>query len=139
VLNLFFCGYILLNADKITNLKGAPYLFLACGLAAIFGLIWRFCYNITNHYAAHVDAQKPSDPSDQRCHTITKYWQSKLHNAFVVLSILSLFWALIAGCIYLATYPSLAGDQYKCAKPAQSSPASISAIPAVTPLPTKSK
>ena len=46
---LVFCGYMLLNAKMLTGLQGASYLFVVAGIAALFGILWRFFYNQTYH------------------------------------------------------------------------------------------
>jgi hypothetical protein len=52
-IELIFCGYILLNSEKLGVIKFSSILFLLSGAAAIFGLFWRFCYNQTFHENAH--------------------------------------------------------------------------------------
>ncbi len=52
-IELIFCGYMLLNADRFGSIKYSSYLFLLSGSAAIFGIFWRFCYNQTNHEESH--------------------------------------------------------------------------------------
>lgn len=52
-IELIFCGYILLNFEKLGVIKFSSLLFLLSGAAAIFGLVWRFCYNQNQHDAAH--------------------------------------------------------------------------------------
>jgi cation transport ATPase len=50
---LIFCGYVLLNADRFGQIKYLSVLFLMSGLAAFFGVFWRFFYNQTYHDNAH--------------------------------------------------------------------------------------
>lgn len=50
---LIFCGYVLLNADRFGQIKYLNSLFLISGLAAFFGVFWRFFYNQTYHDNAH--------------------------------------------------------------------------------------
>ncbi len=50
---LVFCGYVLLNAEKFSSIKYSSVLFLLSGLAAFFGVFWRFAYNQTYHDGAH--------------------------------------------------------------------------------------
>ncbi len=52
-IELIFCGYILLNSEKLGAVKFSSLLFLLAGCAAIFGIIWRFFYNQTYHDAVH--------------------------------------------------------------------------------------
>lgn len=52
-IELIFCGYILLNADKLGQIKGSSMLFLLAGVAAFCGITWRYCYNQTYHLHAH--------------------------------------------------------------------------------------
>lgn len=50
---LVFCGYVLLNAEQFGAVKYSDALFLISGLAAFFGVFWRFSYNQTYHDRAH--------------------------------------------------------------------------------------
>jgi len=50
---LIFCGYILLNADKLGKIDGSSILFLVAGSAALFGCLWRFLYNQAFHENTH--------------------------------------------------------------------------------------
>ena len=52
-IELVFCGYMLLNAEKLSGMKSANYLFLFCGIAALLGILWRFLYNQTYHDRIH--------------------------------------------------------------------------------------
>jgi len=90
---LVFCGYMLLNADKLTGIKGASYLFVACGAAAFFGIFWRFFYNQTYHDHAH-GVRGLLNQIAHRAQVVC-YW------IYVVLSIASFVWALMAGFAYL--------------------------------------
>lgn len=90
---LVFCGYMLLNAKTLIGLKGASYLFVASGVAALFGILWRFFYNQTYHNNAH--------GIYNRTHQISVYSQLIVYWVYVFLSIVSLIWALVAGFNYL--------------------------------------
>ena len=57
-IELIFCGYILLNSEKLGAVKFSSLLFLSAGCAAIFGIIWRFFYNQTYHDAIHGKNEK---------------------------------------------------------------------------------
>jgi len=57
-IELVFCGYILLNADKLGATRFSSLLFLSAGVAALSGLAWRFCYNQTFHDVAHGEGGK---------------------------------------------------------------------------------
>lgn len=57
-IELIFCGYILLNSEKLGSVKFSSLLFLLAGCAAIFGIIWRFFYNQTYHDAVHGKNEK---------------------------------------------------------------------------------
>lgn len=48
-----FCGYILLNAQRLKDVGHSSALFLLAGLAAIFGIFWRFTYNEIYHAQTH--------------------------------------------------------------------------------------
>jgi len=50
---LIFCGYILLNAEALGTVKNSSVLFLISGIAALCGLLWRYCYNDDYHANAH--------------------------------------------------------------------------------------
>lgn len=52
-IELIFCGYILLNFEKLGVIKFSSILFLLSGAAAGCGILWRFCYNQTYHDNAH--------------------------------------------------------------------------------------
>ncbi len=52
-IEVVFCGYVLLNARTLARVDGARWLFLASGLAALSGIIWRMCYNEQTYIAAH--------------------------------------------------------------------------------------
>ena len=52
-IELIFCGYILLNSEKLGSIEFSSLLFLSAGCAAIFGIIWRFFYNQTYHDSVH--------------------------------------------------------------------------------------
>lgn len=91
---LVFCGYLLLNVDKLTGVKGVSYLFAVCGAAAFFGIFWRFCYNQTYHDRAH-------GVREGHLHNFTRHMQTVCYNIYVVLSILTFLWGLVAGFNYL--------------------------------------
>lgn len=96
---LVFCGYLLLNADKLVNFKEASYLFFSSGVAVLLGLLWRFCYNITSHARSHGSL-------DGCSYQVANFFQSLLHNCFVALSIIAMGWALISGSAYIKEYKS---------------------------------
>jgi hypothetical protein len=52
-IEIVFCGYVLLISDKLIGVSNISLLFLTSGTAAIFGIIWRFCYNQTYHDRVH--------------------------------------------------------------------------------------
>lgn len=92
-IELVFCGYMLLNAEKLGRIQGASYLFATCGLAAFFGILWRFFYNQTYHNHAH-GIQGRIHQFSSRSQTVS-YW------IYVTLSIAAFVWALVAGFAYL--------------------------------------
>lgn len=103
---LALCGYMLLNADKLSKIYGSSYLFLCFGVAALSGIIWRFCYNITYHSHAHCDGD--FDPrskwfSSYR-YKLASYFQPKLHDVYAVLTFGSFVWFLVSGFSYLANF-----------------------------------
>jgi hypothetical protein len=101
---LALCGYMLLNAEKLSGICGAAYIFLVCGLAALIGVLWRFCYNITFHAHAHFEGEL--SPQNKYFKTKTyktaSYLQGKLHDVYVLLTAISFLWILGAGFIYLS-------------------------------------
>ena len=42
---LVFCGYILLNAEKLGPIEYSSILFPLAGMAAVMGLVWRAVFN----------------------------------------------------------------------------------------------
>lgn len=52
-IELVGCGYILLTADKLIEIKNLNYLFLLCGVSALMGLFWRFFYNQVHYNRSH--------------------------------------------------------------------------------------
>lgn len=84
---LVFCGYMLLNTDKLKGLQNVSSLYLVTGVAALTGILWRFCYNQTYHNNAHKTSNNPCLVKFQIC----VYW------IYVGLSLISLIWALVAG------------------------------------------
>lgn len=92
-IELIFCGYMLLNAEKLVGIQGASYLFATTGIAAFFGIFWRFFYNQTYHNNAH--------GVHGRLHKIACHFQIVCYWIYVALSISSFFWALSAGFVYL--------------------------------------
>lgn len=97
-IELAFCGYMLLNADEVSELKGSSYLFMTCGVAALLGILWRFAYNISFHSYAHGQKELLSTKA-------AKASQSWLHGFYALFSVISLIWAVISGFIYLQNYP----------------------------------
>ncbi|HRE17987.1 MAG TPA: hypothetical protein PLW86_13130 [Rhodocyclaceae bacterium] len=92
-IELVFCGYMLLNAEKLSGIQEASYLFLTCGIAAFFGITWRFFYNQTYHNNAH---------GIHGCaHQIARVSQLVCYWTYVVLSIVAFVWALSSGFSYI--------------------------------------
>ncbi|MFZ1748314.1 MAG: hypothetical protein WAU17_20585 [Nitrospirales bacterium] len=106
-IELIFCGYMLLNAEKLNGIRGGNYLFLACGIAAFFGILWRFFYNQTYHNRAH--------GYGGGMHQVSRYSQIVSYWIFVLLSITAFVWALVAGFEYL----NLINDTTKINRSAQ--------------------
>lgn len=90
---LIFCGYMLLNADKLKGIKSASFLFLAAGIAALLGILWRFFYNQTYHNNAH--------QIKGVVHRASAWLQIITYWLYITFSIAAFIWALIAGFIYL--------------------------------------
>jgi len=92
-IELIFCGYMLLNAEKLVGIQGASYLVATCGIAAFFGILWRFFYNQTYHDHAH--------GVHSLLHQIARHSQIVCYWIYVALSIASFVWALSTGFAYL--------------------------------------
>jgi hypothetical protein len=92
-IELIFCGYMLLNAEKLSSIQGASYLFVTCGIAAFFGIFWRFFYNQTYHNHAH--------GIQGALHQFALHAQTVSYWIYVSLSIAAFVWALVAGFAYL--------------------------------------
>ncbi len=88
---LIGCGYILLQASNLTEVKHLNYLFLLCGISALLGLLWRFCYNNSHFNFTH---------GYQFLAWLSKI-QSWLHNLYVLASIVTFVWFLYLGFNYL--------------------------------------
>ncbi len=90
---LIFCGYILLNAEKFGVINYAGELFLIAGLAALFGILWRFCYNQNYHDTAHSTVSKVN----VRIHKVQaySYW------AYIALSLIFFVSLLVTGYNHL--------------------------------------
>jgi hypothetical protein len=92
-IELIFCGYMLLNAEKLSGIQAANYLFMTCAIAAFFGIFWRFFYNQTYHNYAH--------GIQGTLHRFASYFQTITYWIYVVLSITTFIWAAVAGFAYL--------------------------------------
>lgn len=92
-IELIFCGYMLLNAEKLVGIQGASYLFATTGIAAFFGILWRFFYNQTYHDNTH--------GVRGLINKIARHFQIVCYWIYVSLSIVSFVWALSAGFTYL--------------------------------------
>ena len=104
---LAICGYMLLNAHTLIKICGSPYLFLTCGLAALLGILWRFCYNITYHSHSHARKSGKFDTNSEQLKTATylaaSKFQTSLHNTYAFLTVVVFLWILVAGFLYLYT------------------------------------
>jgi len=103
---LALCGFMLLNKDKLSTLKYSEYLFLTLGLAAFIGILWRFAYNITFHSHAHYKSKgdlTPDNPHfNNKRYKVARFLQSYFHDIYVLLTLASFGWILVAGYRYLA-------------------------------------
>jgi hypothetical protein len=93
-IELVGCGYVLLTADKLIEIRNLNYLFLICGVSALMGLFWRFFYNQVhfNH----------SFGINNCIHKVVVKLQFIAYYLYVVCSITSLIWFLILGFEYLS-------------------------------------
>lgn len=92
-IELIFCGYILLNPEKLGVIKFSSTLFFLSGAAAIFGLFWRFCYNQTFYENAQ-GKQSKFFKAYNGAQTIT-YW------IYIVLTLVFFISAVATGHEYL--------------------------------------
>jgi hypothetical protein len=88
-----FCGYILLNVDKLTNVEYSSWLFLISGLAGLFGILWRFCYNQTYHDSVHDKKNK--------FHRAWNFFQIVSYRSYIALTGLFLISVLLVGYNYV--------------------------------------
>lgn len=93
-IELVGCGYILLTADKLIEIKTLNYLFLLCGISALMGLFWRFFYNQVHYNRCH--------GINNFVHKIVVKLQLIAYYLYVIFSITSLIWFLILGFGYLS-------------------------------------
>lgn len=119
---LVFCGYLLLNADKLVHFKSAPLIFVLSGMSAGFGLCWRFCYNITYHAHAHTDEHDKKGYFDKCSYKLASCLQGKLHNTFVLLSASTLILGLYLGHMYILNYKTLVKAPEQLQESATSTP-----------------
>ena len=92
-IELVFCGYILLNADKLGAIKYSSWLFLFAGCAAVLGIIWRFIYNQTFHNVAHGEGNKNTP--------LVKRMQLAIYWLYIILTGLFLVSTILAGYCHL--------------------------------------
>ena len=92
---LVTCGYILLNASNLVAIDYLNYLFLLCGFTAMFGILWRFFYNITYHNNTH--------GINNCAHVIAKKLQIVIYYFYVILTIACFTWLLVLGFLYLTS------------------------------------
>lgn len=64
-IELIICGYMLLNSEKFGEIEYSSLLFLCGGIAAVFGLLWRFFYNQNIYENAHPDSGSQSNDIGQ--------------------------------------------------------------------------
>ncbi len=93
-LEVVFCGYLLLNANKFSEVPWVEFLFLVTALAAISGMVWRFCYNATYHQETH---------GRQSSYERYQSFQVWSYRAFVVLTLLFLLGTTVGGYQYIRT------------------------------------
>lgn len=91
-LELIFCGYILLNAEKLGAVRFSSVAFLLAGMAAIIGLLWRFLYNQDYNDFVHGTSSWISPP-----HWLKRivYW------VFVILTSSFLILSVIIGYLHI--------------------------------------
>lgn len=89
-----FCGYILLNADKLSGVRHSSTLFLVAGLSGLFGMLWRFCYNQIYHENVH--------GRRSRFHSIWYSVQISSYWVYIVLTAIFFVGSLWAGYNYVS-------------------------------------
>jgi len=99
---LVFCGYILLNAGKLGAIASADELFALAGIAAFFGVLWRFFYNQTYHNNAHGSGKKTN--------VILAWVQLVSYCVYVSLSVIFFVLVLAVGYSYLHEIEEKAKD-----------------------------
>lgn len=92
-IELVFCGYLLLHAERLAGVKYSSFLFLLAGGGALFGLLWRYSYNSTFHDITHY--------ANAEISRLRKWFNSLIYYAFVLFSIAFLIVTLAAGYNHL--------------------------------------
>ena len=90
---LVVCGYMLLNAEKLSVIREARFLFLVCGLSAFFGLLWRFFYNQIYHGSTH--------GQNGWTYRIIARLVAPCYAAYVIFLLIAFIWMLVAGFVLL--------------------------------------
>ena len=93
-LELIFCGYILLNAEKLGAVKFSSIAFLLSGVAAVMGLLWRFFYNQNYHDFTH--------GTSSRISPFLHWLQIIIYWGFVILSSLFLIFTVSIGYLHIS-------------------------------------
>jgi len=93
-IELVFCGYLLLNIEKLSGLKISKFVFLISGGAAFCGILWRFCYNQTYHENIHNQKSKLG--------SICAGVQNGFYYPYFALTFIFFIWILYAGYNYIA-------------------------------------
>ena len=100
---LVFCGYVLLNATQFSPIKHSSTLFLVSGLAAFFGIFWRFVYNETYHCKTHPNSSKVLY-SKIFSSKILAVFQHILHWLYVLLTVGFFVMLLWIGYVHLSDF-----------------------------------
>jgi len=101
-IEVVFCGYVLLNASTLAHIQYVRWIFLASGLAALFGLIWRMLYNESSHLLAHWEEEnKEIQAKQQKRLARLSYPQNITYWVYILLTAVFLIGTLIGGFQYL--------------------------------------
>lgn len=89
---LVFCGYVLLNAESLHGVSFVGEMYLASGVAAISGVLWRVVYNEEIHY----------DPGKGKPYSeFLQKVRSALYHIYLIASLVFFAGTLAAGYSYL--------------------------------------
>jgi hypothetical protein len=98
-LEVVFCGYLLLHADRFAEVHYVDLLFLITAMAAIFGILWRFCYNETYHQEVY---------RELKSYGRYMFFRKWGYRFFLVLTLFFLIGATYGGFLYIRNFKKAA-------------------------------